>query len=180
MITEKVGGFKDFSGGVFPEKMQVIHRLDALCREVVHNILWFVGKSGTSFPGSMRLFLHFRVKMCGIAHSVFSGKILRSGKCTGKRENCGETGHQREARKGVWGTGAHRALWAMKAGGASEIARSDACVATMRVSRTRAPERVWDRSRARPVGGEARRSVWKRKGALARLFRFPGRQPKIP
>ena len=85
MIAKKVRVFKDFSGWVFPEKMQVIHRLDALCREVVHNILWFVGKSGTSFPGSMRLFLHFRVKMCGIAHSVFSGKILRSGKCTGKR-----------------------------------------------------------------------------------------------
>ena len=97
MIAKKVRVFKDFSGWVFPEKMQVIHRLDALCIEVFHNILWFVGKSGTSFPGSMRLFLHFRVKMCGIAHSVFSGKILRSGKCTGKRENCGEAGHKKGA-----------------------------------------------------------------------------------
>ena len=42
------------------------------------------------------------------------------------------------------------------------------------------PEQVWDRSLPRPVGAEGKRSVWKRKGALARLFRFPGRQPKNP
>ena len=95
MITEKVGVFKDFSERIFSEKMQVIHRLTAFRDKVIHNILWFVGKSGTSFPGVMRVFLHFRVKMCGIAHSVFSGKILRSGKCTGKRENCGEAGHKK-------------------------------------------------------------------------------------
>ena len=39
----------------------------------------------------------------------------------------------------VRGTGACRRQWRMKAGGASEIARSDACVATMRVSRTEIP-----------------------------------------
>ena len=81
---------------------------------------------------------------------------------------------------GVQGAEACRRQWRKQAGGALEIARSDACVATMRVSRTRAPERVWDRSRARPVGEKARRSVWKRKGALARRFRSPGRQPKNP
>ena len=140
MITEKVGVFKDFSGRIFSEKMQVIHRLTAFRDKVIHNILWSVGKPGTSFPGNMRVFLHFRVKKCGIVHSVFPGKILSGGECTGKRENCGETGHQREARKGVWGTGACRAQWAKQAGGASEIARSDACIATMRVSRTHVPQ----------------------------------------
>ena len=60
------------------------------------------------------------------------------------------------------GIGAERALWAMKRGGKSGTARSTACGATMHVPRV----------------GEARRSVWKRKGALTRLFRFPGRQPK--
>ena len=89
-------------------------------------------------------------------------------------------GSRGEVPCGVQGTEACRALWEKQAGGVSEIARSAACGTTMRVSRTRAPEQVWDRSRARPVGGEARRSVWKRKGALARLFRFPGRQPKNP
>ena len=140
MITEKVGVFKDFSGRIFSGKMQVIHKLDAFQKEVIHNILWSVGKPGTSFPEDMRFFLHFRVKKCGIVHSVFPGKILSGGECTGKRENCGETGHQREARKGVWGTGACRAQWAKQAGGASEIARSDACIATMRVSRTHVPQ----------------------------------------
>ena len=60
------------------------------------------------------------------------------------------------------GIGAERALWAMKRGGRSGTARSDACGATMHVPRVE-------------TGG---RNVWKRKGALARLFRFPGRQPK--
>ena len=41
---------------------------------------------------------------------------------------------------GVQGAGACRAQWAKQAGGALEIARSDTCVATMRVSRTRTPE----------------------------------------
>ena len=103
MITEKVGVFKDFSGRIFSGKMQVIHRLTAFRDKVIHNILWSVGKPGTSFPGNLRVFLHFRVKKCGIVHSVFPGKILSGGECTGKRENCGETGHQREARKGSGG-----------------------------------------------------------------------------
>ena len=41
---------------------------------------------------------------------------------------------------GVQGAVACRPLCGMKAGGALEIAWSDACVTTMRVSRTRAPE----------------------------------------
>ena len=43
----------------------------------------------------------------------------------------------------VKGAEACRAQWAKQAGGALEIARSDACGATMRVSRTRAPCGVW-------------------------------------
>ena len=84
------------------------------------------------------------------------------------------------------GTGAERALWAKKRGGASGTARSAACGTTMQVPRTdeadlRTPgsarpgrkqttcnivlarfanrRALWDRSRARPVGEEARRSV---------------------
>ena len=37
-----------------------------------------------------------------------------------------------------------------------------------------------DWSRARPVGETARRNVWKRKGALARLFRFQDGRPNVP
>ncbi len=84
MITEKVGVFKDFSGRIFSGKMQVIHRLTAFRDKVIHNILWSVGKPGTSFPGDMRVFLHFRVKKCGIVHSVFSGKFCRAGNAQGK------------------------------------------------------------------------------------------------
>ena len=64
----------------------------------------------------------------------------------------------REAKKGqgamppcgVQGTGACRAQRAKQAGGASEIARSDACAATMQVSRTRAPERGLGQPPQRP------------------------------
>ena len=172
MITEKFGVFKDFSGRIFSEKMQVIHRLTAFRDKVIHNILWSVGKPGTSFPGDMRVFLHFRVKKCGIVHSVFPGKILSGGECTGKRENCGETGHQREARKGSGDPGNSHSR---AASGTPCDFRRSACLHPPLAAAGSGPRLgVWgDRSRARPVGDEARRSVWKRKGALARLFRFP-------
>ena len=96
MITKKVGVFKDFSGRIFSGKMQVIHKLDAFQEEVIHNILWSVGKPGTSFPEDMRFFLHFRVKKCGIAHSVFSGKFCRNRNAQTGGENCGETARQKE------------------------------------------------------------------------------------
>ena len=62
------------------------------------------------------------------------------------------------------GTEAERAQWAKKRGGASGTARSTACGATMQAPRVET----------------ARRNVWKRKGALARLFRFPDEAPNVP
>ena len=50
MIAKKTLFFKGFSGMVFERKMQFIHRGLAGGGEFIHNILWSVGKSGTSYP----------------------------------------------------------------------------------------------------------------------------------
>ena len=103
IIAKKGRVFKDFSGLLFFGKMQVIHNPAADPGKVIHNILWSVGNFGTSFPRSMRLFLHFRVKLCGIAHSGFSGKFLPEVFCAGNGAACGEP--ERKKRPVRYGSG---------------------------------------------------------------------------
>ena len=56
-----------------------------------------------------------------------------------------------------FGTGAERALWAMKRGGASGTARSTGYGATMQAPRTEIPQRslIAKRSKKKPSGSEA-------------------------
>ena len=83
-----------------------------------------------------------------------------------------KTNHKREARKGSGVPGNSHSCAA--SGTPCDFRRSACLFPAQRAAGSGPGLGVWgDWSRARPVGDEARRNVWKRKGALARLFRFP-------
>ena len=138
--NRKSRGFQGLFGADFFGKNACYPQTDCFSGQGYPQYPVVCGKARHKFSRGHAGFPSFSRQKVWNCAQRFSGKNFVGRGMHREKGELWRNGPSARSEEGVRGTGACRAQWAKQAGGASEIARSDACIATMRVSRTHVPQ----------------------------------------